>query len=274
MKAVDQTVVKPIFILSEFRSGSTLLRYLLDAHPSVCCPAELLIGAFCLQAFHVVELTTDTGVEVTRDTQMERASRVRQMVDRIMDPYCARKGKQRWCEKSPANIDVAFLLSAVFPDAQYICLHRHALDQVASVLNIEGTRRLQPHLARYPGDAFAAALDKWCGSTEKLLAWEHSNPGVTVRLTYEDLVSSPAEEMGRVLAFLGLSLVSDLHEAAFKCEHDRGPGDMRIAKSTGIQRDRVGRGRNIDTKVPSALRSRMIELLDALNYGSSGVAGR
>jgi hypothetical protein len=34
----------PIFILSCYRSGSTLLRYILDSHPDVYCPPELSLG--------------------------------------------------------------------------------------------------------------------------------------------------------------------------------------------------------------------------------------
>src|SRR5438067_867005 len=55
--ACTPTVGAPIFILSNPRSGSTLLRFLLDAHPSICCPGELRLGAICEFVTTAVEST-------------------------------------------------------------------------------------------------------------------------------------------------------------------------------------------------------------------------
>src|SRR5579864_7818085 len=125
---------RPIFILSNFRSGSTLLRYALDAHPSICCPAELRLAAFSRDIFRVIELTSTAAPSVMDDEMPLRLGAVRAVVDQLMQAYCRRKGKHRWCDKSPANTAIVFVLTSVFPDAQYICLHRHGLDQVHSAL--------------------------------------------------------------------------------------------------------------------------------------------
>ena len=37
----DRLVTAPTFILSSVRSGSTLLRLLLDSHPDICAPHEM-----------------------------------------------------------------------------------------------------------------------------------------------------------------------------------------------------------------------------------------
>ena len=37
----------PIFIASHARTGSTLLRYIIDTHPALCCPPELALGQLC-----------------------------------------------------------------------------------------------------------------------------------------------------------------------------------------------------------------------------------
>ena len=36
-----------VFILCTPRSGSSLLRYILDTHPAICCPGELSLGQLC-----------------------------------------------------------------------------------------------------------------------------------------------------------------------------------------------------------------------------------
>ena len=39
----------PVFVLCMGRSGSTLLRFLLDAHPDLACPPETSLPALCRQ---------------------------------------------------------------------------------------------------------------------------------------------------------------------------------------------------------------------------------
>ena len=39
----------PVFVICAGRSGSTLLRFLLDAHPDLACPPETRLPAMCAQ---------------------------------------------------------------------------------------------------------------------------------------------------------------------------------------------------------------------------------
>src|SRR5271168_4192255 len=39
----------PVFVLCNGRSGSTLLRFLLDAHPDLACPPETNVPSLCAQ---------------------------------------------------------------------------------------------------------------------------------------------------------------------------------------------------------------------------------
>jgi Sulfotransferase family len=39
----------PVFVLCNGRSGSTLLRFLLDAHPDLACPPETNLPDLCAQ---------------------------------------------------------------------------------------------------------------------------------------------------------------------------------------------------------------------------------
>ena len=42
-------VADPVFILCNGRSGSTLLRFVLDAHPELACPPETNLPGLCVQ---------------------------------------------------------------------------------------------------------------------------------------------------------------------------------------------------------------------------------
>jgi protein-tyrosine sulfotransferase len=257
----------PIFILSDFRSGSTLLRYALDAHPEICCSAELGMAHFCQEVFRIVELTTDDGPLSAATKVDHRMATVRQIADQVMSAYCLRKGKERWCEKSPANTNLLGVLGAVFPDAQYICLYRHGLDQIHSFLELDVPNRLEAYMARNRGNVLAAAIDRWCEHTEKLLAFEHLHLSRSRGVYYERFVKSPEEELAHLMLFLGVRVVPGLSLTAFQAEHDRGPGDAKIRGSTAVDSGRTGKGQALKlTLVPTLLRERLARLLEILGY--------
>jgi hypothetical protein len=45
----------PVFILTASRSGSTLLRFILDSHPDLARPPETLIGSSCAAMLHLFD---------------------------------------------------------------------------------------------------------------------------------------------------------------------------------------------------------------------------
>lgn len=257
---------RPIFLLSHFRCGSTLVRYALDAHPAICCPAEIRLGAFSWQTFKVFELLTADGSIPDCDLSAHRARSVRHVVDTVMRSYCLRKGKTRWCDKSPANVEALHVLTSVFPDAQYICLHRHGLDQVRSALE-DDELRPEPLINREDGNLTAAAISKWCTNVERLLTLEHSHDFSVYRLRYEDFVHDPTKHLADVMSFLGLEMVHDQMTLAFQKAHDRGPSDRKIVATDCVRTDRIGRGRSIDLDgIAAALRARFAKLMEELGY--------
>src|SRR5882757_4451661 len=105
-----------IFILSTPRSGSSLMRYIMDTHPRVCSPGELGLGALCENLYTAIYYTK---AQVKASSEQERVTltlqEMRRIVDEIMSSYAALKGKQVWCEKTPKNLRHRDLLSKVFP---------------------------------------------------------------------------------------------------------------------------------------------------------------
>src|ERR1043165_3692102 len=96
---------RPTFILSCERSGSTLLRYIVDTHPDIACPGELNLGDLCGLLYHS---TYYSLAQVLASEEIERSSRtiekVREIISDLMSEYAAAKGKRLWCEKSPGNL--------------------------------------------------------------------------------------------------------------------------------------------------------------------------
>jgi protein-tyrosine sulfotransferase len=261
---VTQVPANPVFLLSHFRSGSTVLRYVLDAHPAFCCPAELRLGALCETLYGVIELTT--GERDDRAWQPAGIARVRAVVDDLMRSYCERKGKSRWCDKSPGNMEFVGTITTVFPDAQFIALHRRALDQVWSSYEVH-LHAAESTPGKPKSEIWTELLERWCIVTERLLALEQYMPHAVHRMTYERLTAAPEAEAARMCEFLHVQRVSGLTETAFAIPHDPGPADVKIRGSKGIDSGRVGKGRRVEiAAVPARIRARLDALMAEVGY--------
>src|ERR1700735_5763140 len=126
-----------IFVLCMGRSGSTLLRFILDGHPDLACPPETSLPALCGQLAVVWSLIEgaplsqergDTPPEIPESATMG----LRQQIDLMFGSYLGRRGKNRFCDKSLSSARFADLLLRVYPSAKFICLYRHPMDMIGS----------------------------------------------------------------------------------------------------------------------------------------------
>ncbi len=98
-----------------------------------------------------------------------------------------RRGKQRWVEKTPSSVrSIGWLLSR-FPDAAVIVMRRDGRDVACSLRDRTGD--------------LEAAIRRWLEDNAAADAFV-ADPRVFA-LRYEDLVGTPTESLGRLMAFLG-----------------------------------------------------------------------
>jgi protein-tyrosine sulfotransferase len=267
------SVTSPIFILSCERSGSTLLRYLLDAHPEICSPGELALGRL-LQDLQRVVARTIACVAGGDEQERSRLVRLetRKIVDGIMERYAAGRGKRIWCDKTPSNLFALAEIAATFPDARYICLYRQSLDVVHSCLDVSRfgfMYGLAEYVQRSPRNVVAALLESWTEKTGTILRFEADNAGRCFRVHYEALVNDPAATLDGLFAFLGLDWDRTLLDHALTDPHDPGGGDPKIRKTSAIERDRIGHGVHLRERmgsVPVHLTQQVADLHLALGY--------
>jgi protein-tyrosine sulfotransferase len=263
---------KPLFILSCARSGSTLLRYILDTHPEICSPAELNLGALC-KALHATLYDTIAVVSCGGDEQArERVAlaEVRRRVTEIMEAYARSKNKSRWCEKSPMNLNHLDILQRVFPDAHYICLYRHGLDVAHSCLELSRqgfVEDLFVHVQSSPQNLVAAMIDYWNDRTARLLAFEKQHRTQCFAITFESLVFRPADTLQSLCAFLGVEWRPEILSRIFSTHHDEGAGDRKILFSKEVETQAVGKGAMLSQRrIPTSVIERMSSLLLELGY--------
>jgi protein-tyrosine sulfotransferase len=268
---LEEPLTAPIFLISTERSGSTLLRYILDTHSQVCCPGELVSGFLC---FHLDLLLSRTlcraGNGATRSANDSLSHTItRQVVSGIMNAHARSQNKSVWCEKSPWNVTHIELLGRVFPTARFICLYRQCMDVVHSCLEASKygfMPELTPYVTRNPGNLIAAMADSWLEKNERILAFETVNSSRCFRICYEDMVCDPQKFLPPLFRFLGLEWEPDILVRIFKIHHDQGSGDPKINFTKEINSDSVGRGERLSNGLQSGHEIKIKRVLARLGY--------
>jgi hypothetical protein len=249
----------PVFVLCNGRSGSTLLRFILDGHPELACPPETNLPALCGQLATVWSLIEGAPLSANRgdeppDIPEAAIAGVRETLDRMVGSYLVRRGKSRYCDKSLGTARYAELLLRVYPGALFICVYRHPMDVIASGLEacpwgLNGYG-FDPYIAATPGNAVMALARFWADGAGGALAVEEEMAGKCFRFRYEDLVADPEGTAARLFDFLGVASAPGISQACFSAERERfGPADHKIWYTSRISPDSVGRG----WSVPSAM---------------------
>jgi protein-tyrosine sulfotransferase len=254
MTSDDRTgVPRGIVVLGMPRSGTTLLRRLLDAHPDIVCPAETNVLSAC--ARFIREDTIAEGVRVgvlagLGHAGFSRAAvlrRLREFAFGFHEDLARAAGKRRWAEKTAFD---AFHIDAIEElcgdELQFICLIRNALDVVCSLHELSEKNHgylpeLHAYVRRYPNfyEAFAHC---WVDLTSKLLGFVERRGSTALLVRYEDLVERPIEELTRLFTFLGEPFRAELIEAAMAKRDSLGLGDWKTYGKREIDPSTIGRG--------------------------------
>jgi hypothetical protein len=234
-------------VLSHARSGSTLLRYILDTHPEVACPSELNLGSLCGALYRVLDLTVGQHVGYPKDNVADsRVCRGMEAILRsIISDHLSRTGKKIWCEKSADDVFHLDLLLQILPEAKFICLYRNGLDVIHSV--VEAFRwgfdeKRNQYLLRSLDNPILAVASFWIDVTRTILAFEDAHRHQCFRLLYEELVLDHPRVLPALFDFIGIEWSADLLSRVFTTKHEPGPGDQKLRFATRIYEDLIGKG--------------------------------
>jgi hypothetical protein len=267
----------PVFVLCMGRSGSTLLRFLLDAHPDLACPPETSLPALCGQLAVVWSLIEGAPLSANRGDAPPQVpdtaiAGIRRMVDEMTNGYLARRGKKRFCDKSLGSARFAELLMRIYPAARFVSLYRHPMDMIRSGLDacpwgLNGYG-FEQYIGSSPGNAVLALARYWLDNAMPIAAFEEENPDWSFRIRYEDLVAAPEQIAQDLFAFLGVAPVPGISERCFTGDRERhGPADYKIWATSSITGDSVGKGESVPVGlIPPPITHAINELADKLGY--------
>jgi hypothetical protein len=214
--------IAPIFVVGAGRSGTTLLRLMLNEHPCISIPSEShFVVPLVLEFGPTAQLSDETlaravdlvaaSVEWQRDfghsldelrafvgTQpMSLAAFIDRVFRLEVGPDAV-----RWGDKTPANLHYVDQLLECFPDAQVIAIVRDPRDVYLSLAPLgwfgDTTWAIGRYLAR---------------NGELLRKWLAHCPSTRFRVVrYEDLVLDTERVLGEVCKFLSVPFVPEMTE--------------------------------------------------------------
>jgi Sulfotransferase family len=217
----------PVLILGVSRSGTTLLKEMLDSHSALAIPTESYFVPqlrdrhrrhFDADAFldDIGRLSRIREWGVTPELVRERLPRsptVEEAIRAIYLAYADLRGKPRYGDKTPIYMQRLDVLEHVFPDAQYVHLIRDGRDAGLSFIGMRRRPRFNPARAR----GIAAFASQWRLEVEAARDLRRRvGPERYFELTYEALVADPEQQLRRVCEFLGLGF-----EPAMLAYHER-----------------------------------------------------
>lgn len=282
--------LKHVFVVSLARSGSTLLRYLLDAHPAIVSPAELNLSTLLLHAAdtwhraHEGLGRTDPGLGPagepgpaeqglpTADLSPDALRWATKIVNQLMADLARSAGASIFVDKSLTTVDQLPIVAKCYPNAYYIFLYRYPLDMIAS--GIEASRwgfsayGFAPYIGTTPGNFVGGLGNYWIDKVSRMLEFERICTVAHARIYYELLCDDPVRTLSDLLAFLGVPAADRMVEQAFERDHAVGPGDYKIDFTRSVSNDSVGRGSTLPELLGPQQIERMNELLAELDYPS------
>lgn len=187
-----------IFIGGVPRSGTTLMRAMLDAHPMVRCGEETRVIP------RILGLRSQWKRSEKEWNRLNEAGVTNEVINAAISSFIIQiiaghgAPADRLCNKDPFTLKSTIYLSELFPNAKFIFMIRDGRATVHSIISRKVT------ITGFDLKDHRQCMQKW---NQAIQAMKEQCDGVgdkCLKVYYEQLVLHPASEMQRILKFLDL----------------------------------------------------------------------
>ena len=242
----------PIFIVGSDRSGTTLLRLMLNKHSRIDIPDESDFISVLVDKrkkygnlhddnnletlfadMMAVKRLADWGMDISRvRSKVFSSSRtLRDIISAVFETHMKDNGKKRWGDKTPRYTKYITEISEIFPDALFIHIVRDGRDVAASLKSV----------VWFSGNIIDAAYH-WKSMVNKAKVCEDFLSGKYIEIYYETLVNSPENVLMRLSKFLDEQFETgmvDFYQTSEKIFNEMHRGDHELLKQEATD-ERIG----------------------------------
>jgi len=229
----------PIIVGGCHRSGTSLVRRILDSHSRIHCGPEVkffrdFYGTYLTDPIRHVRFATTARSMLPDEELLELMGGA--FVE-LHERAARRAGKARWADKNPEN--------AVFLDSwqrllgdRWLFVHvvRNPLDTLASIKEWSFPVSIPAGLD--------ARIDMYLEYVRSGLEFGAANPDRSFTLLYEDLVTEPDAALPSLMSWLGEQF-EPAQTRINEARHQPGLEDPKIDQTTEIHAHSIGRWREI-----------------------------
>lgn len=190
----------PLIFIGGFpRSGTTLMRAMLDAHNAVRCGEETRVIP------RLLAMRATWSRSARERVRLDEAGVTDQVLDSAVRAFLLEviighgEPAARLCNKDPFALKSLSYLARIFPQAKFVLMLRDGRATVHSMISRKVT------ISGFDLTSYKDCLTKWSRAVEGMYSQCQRAPeGSCLPVRYEQLVLHPEEEMRKLLSFLGL----------------------------------------------------------------------
>jgi hypothetical protein len=230
---------KPIIIGGFYRSGTSLVRRLLDSHSKVYCGPEVkfwrdLHGEYQEDPYaHLRFFATakQMGIRTEKLREIFGEAYIQLITEAIRS-----KKKKLWAEKNPENLlHLNEWFELLNGKMRFLFVVRHPLDALASLKEARFDKTMPLE--------FGGKVNECQRYLESGLAFRNLYPEKTILLRYEDLVSAPENTLKKLLSALNLNYEPNILNEFYKPARGIGIEDPKVSATTRVHTNSLSRWR-------------------------------
>ncbi len=258
----------PIIVGGFYRSGTSLVRRLLDSHSNIHCPPEIKFMKDFYGDYLKDDLAHVRFFKTVRALGLEEGELLNvfgKAYIQARESACLKLGKKRWADKNPENVLYLNRWDELLAgDLMFVFVVRNPLDTLASLNEIRFKKTV-------PAD-FESKVLCLKDFYQNAMTYAARYPQKSITLKYEDIVSHPVETMRILFKRLGERYEAEVLELFHEEKRRSGIEDPKVGNTREVHSNSVDRWRSDLTKEQiNMANNHLSEIIEHFGYMHAGI---